>query len=292
MTTLLGVASFWPYITVFAKQLGISETSVGYIFTVAPILGIIVMPLFGSIADRFKIKKKLFLVFNLINLVAILCFAILNTAETRVHRPVEIECGVGASFVKHCHRSNDDGWNSSVVTAKVLKELGTKHYPIACQIDCQSNQTEVDALCSALFNPDYGLPSICTKNSTLSEEIHISFMSTLKFQTIMPLESCLYVQIDQITEMDENMGSRGLSCAPKQVLNHCHINCPDLSTANSAMVDIDSKEDEEDAFTRRFWLYAFFTILGWIAMAVVTSVADALCFQTLGKCYQQGFPSE
>lgn len=265
--------------------MGISERFVGYIFTVAPILGIISMPLFGSIADRYKIKKKLFLVFNVINLVAILCFAILTATETKTRRPVILECGQGTSYISHCHHTNQDQWNS--IQMKILDELSTKNYPIVCQLDCVASRKERDDFCTAIFNHETPQLEMCVQNSSSLETIPVSFRATLDFQKLMPLEACIWIKIDSISENQDEVPDidRSISCYPKQKLEDCHINCPDLQSANIAMVELESGETGKELSSRSFWLYASFTVIAWIAMAVVTSVADALCFQTLGNIF-------
>ncbi|ODM87098.1 Major facilitator superfamily domain-containing protein 6 [Orchesella cincta] len=282
-----GVAAFWPYITVYGKQLGFSELNVGYIFTVAPIAGIISMPLFGMIADRFKIKKKLFLVFNILNLLALLCFPLLSLTESRTSRPVHIECGEGASHIKHCHASNTSHileWSSDSAKERILQEYSSKSCLTSCQIECQASVDELVNFCDALLTHtitgDYDLPSFCTKNdSTTAATIPLSFMAQLDFATTMPLEDCIFFQLDSIAErkQDEGFAYRPLSCLPMQKITNCQINCPHFYSANQAM------EITDNNMSPAFWLYALFTLLAWIAMAVVTSVADALCFQTLGS---------
>ncbi|CAL8081521.1 unnamed protein product [Orchesella dallaii] len=282
-----GVAAFWPYITVYGKQLGFSELNVGYIFTVAPIAGIISMPLFGMIADRFKIKKKLFLVFNIINLLALLCFPILALTENKASRPVVIECGEGSSHIKHCHTSNSShvvDWNSHSASERILQEYSKKNCSTSCQIECQASQEELVKFCDALLTHtirgDYGMPDFCRKNdSTAAKTIPLSFMATLDFGKTMPLEECIYFQLDSIAErgQEKELADRPLSCFPNQKIANCQMNCPNFRSANQAV------EVTDNNLSPAFWLYALFTLLAWIAMAVVTSVADALCFQTLGN---------
>jgi hypothetical protein len=51
---------------VYARQLGFSSVIVGTIYTVLPITGMLAKPLFGAIADRYKLQKMLFLAFQII----------------------------------------------------------------------------------------------------------------------------------------------------------------------------------------------------------------------------------
>lgn len=247
------------------------------------------MPLFGSIADRYKIKKKLFLVFNVINLLAILCFAILTVTETKTRRPVILECGQGTSYVSHCHHTLQDQWNSTAIQIKILNELSQKDYPIVCQLDCVASRKEKNDFCSAIFNDKNPPLEMCVQNTSALETIPVSFRATLDFKKLMPLEACMWIKIDSISENQDEVDDvdRSISCYPEEKLEDCHINCPDLHSANVAMVDLESGETGNELSSRSFWLYATFTVIAWIAMAVVTSVADALCFQTLGNIFNK-----
>lgn len=53
-----------PFMPTLVKQLGFSSVIVGTIYTVLPIVGMLVKPLFGIIADRFQRQKLLFLIFQ------------------------------------------------------------------------------------------------------------------------------------------------------------------------------------------------------------------------------------
>lgn len=48
----LGTGTVQPTMPVYAKVLGFSSYVVGVIFTILPILGLIIKPAFGALADR------------------------------------------------------------------------------------------------------------------------------------------------------------------------------------------------------------------------------------------------
>lgn len=50
---------------VIARQLGFSETVIGIIYTILPFLAMLAKPIMGGIADKYKMKKTLFIMFQI-----------------------------------------------------------------------------------------------------------------------------------------------------------------------------------------------------------------------------------
>jgi MFS family permease len=73
---------------------------VGIIYTVLPIVGMIVKPLFGAIADRYQRHKSLFLFFQLLTGVAFLCIMFIPSIGQS--SPIEFHCNGGETLLKHC----------------------------------------------------------------------------------------------------------------------------------------------------------------------------------------------
>lgn len=48
-----GTAPVVPFMPTLAKQLGFSSVVVGTIYTILPLIGLLVKPLFGAIADKY-----------------------------------------------------------------------------------------------------------------------------------------------------------------------------------------------------------------------------------------------
>lgn len=49
---ITGTAPVVPFMPTLARQLGFSVSSVGTIYTILPVVGMLVKPIFGAIADR------------------------------------------------------------------------------------------------------------------------------------------------------------------------------------------------------------------------------------------------
>lgn len=87
---ILGTGPVVPYLSSYARQLGFSSVTVGFIYTVLPVSGMLAKPLFGSIADRFQCQKILFLIAQLLTAVAFL--AVFYSPQVEVNRQVHFSC--------------------------------------------------------------------------------------------------------------------------------------------------------------------------------------------------------
>ncbi|CAH2208234.1 jg14391, partial [Pararge aegeria aegeria] len=47
-----GTAPLVPFLSTYARQLGFSPSTVGLMYTVLPLFGLVAKPLFGVVADR------------------------------------------------------------------------------------------------------------------------------------------------------------------------------------------------------------------------------------------------
>lgn len=85
-----GTGPVVPYLSSYARQLGFSSVTVGFIYTILPISGMIAKPLFGSLADRFRCQKLLFLLAQLLTAIAFV--AIFYSPQVEVNRQVHFSC--------------------------------------------------------------------------------------------------------------------------------------------------------------------------------------------------------
>lgn len=85
-----GTGPVTPYMSSYARQLGFSSVIVGFIYTILPISGMLAKPFFGSIADRFRCQKFLFLAAQLLTAAAFL--GVLYSPKVDVSRQVQLSC--------------------------------------------------------------------------------------------------------------------------------------------------------------------------------------------------------
>jgi len=264
------MASFWPSITVFAKQLGVSEVAIGILFSVAPVTGLISMPLFGAIADRFKAKKKLFLFFNIINFFALMAFAFLPHKPPT--RPVVLECNLGVTYIVQAG-SLTVGSNSKCNQTDV-QAFKKPNLIETCQVNCAMNFNETVNMCDNLLADNK--PQYCSELDNYQDDqvIHTSMTSRLKIHEAQAILDTLYLPVDTIDGL-------GYSCAAKTGFHNCKIDCQEDTHLNLRLEKLVPIDDIYSSNV--FWSYVVLVLISWIAFAVVTSVADALCFQSLGK---------
>lgn len=113
-----------PFLPTIAKQLGFSGFLVGTIYTILPISGLIAKPLFGALADKFKIHKILFLIFQVI--VAIALFTIYFIPEIHNKANVYLTCN-GEATLEMCLKH---GFSDKIIQ-DVITEL---HLNESCQV--------------------------------------------------------------------------------------------------------------------------------------------------------------
>jgi hypothetical protein len=91
---------------------------------------------------------------------------------------------------------------------------------------------------------------------------------------------CLYLPIAEVA-FDDQVRGLSLSCHTNFLLRQCYIRCPNNTALNRQLEAIQEEEELLDAMN--FWMYGSLVVIAWIAMSVVESLADAMCFQTLGE---------
>jgi MFS family permease len=103
-----GTAPVVPFLPVYARQLGFSSVIVGMIYTVLPITGMLAKPIFGAIADHYKLQKTLFLAFQIIT--AITFFVIQFVPEIQTESKSSqamLDCDA-LTYFKICSNDTDN----------------------------------------------------------------------------------------------------------------------------------------------------------------------------------------
>jgi MFS family permease len=138
MSCIPGTAPVVPFLPIYARQLGLSSIVVGTIYTVLPITGMLAKPLFGAIADRYKLQKMLFLAFQIVTAVSF--FLIQFIPEIRAgstSSAATLDCNAYTYF-KMCGGDTD-----RCAAARLMAETSSNS-TVLCEV-CVS-QTDV-ALC-------------------------------------------------------------------------------------------------------------------------------------------------
>lgn len=111
------------------------------------------------------------------------------------------------------------------------------------------------------------------------ELVTFNFTLKLKIVEVELVNSCIYLPISDV-DFGGGRGFKGLSCNKQILLKKCYIDCANNTELNTHLDTIVSEQELLDSMN--FWMYGSLVVIAWIAMSVVESLSDALCFQTLG----------
>lgn len=106
-----------PFLPTIAKQLGFSGFLVGSIYTILPISGLIAKPLFGGLADRFRLHKVFFLAFQAILSIAFFSIYFIPELHVQQNANVTLTCDNAAAYVEVC---SPNDFSKNVVDAVLV----------------------------------------------------------------------------------------------------------------------------------------------------------------------------
>lgn len=124
-----GIATILSYGSTYAKQLGYSKITVGYIMMCLFILSMLVKPVVGAVVDKFPAKKYIFLIF--IFLTGVSAFFLMFVPRLSLETATELDCGPTSAVIKiysgenkklsHCDKIRLMGENGErLVSCKVF----------------------------------------------------------------------------------------------------------------------------------------------------------------------------
>ncbi|XP_022832726.1 major facilitator superfamily domain-containing protein 6 [Spodoptera litura] len=177
-----GTAPLVPYLSTYARQLGFSSATVGLIYTVLPIFGLIAKPLFGVIADRFKKQKLIFILFQIITIISF--GAIYLIPENRT-MSVELDCDGGITMLQSCYKSKDAVDNCKVDYLSNLSLNATSK----CEMNCDMTSPKMwQTVCEHWHIPQY-----CYSNTN-----NIQYSSIVNNVTLKN-DNCAYIAAGNVT---------------------------------------------------------------------------------------------
>ena len=143
MFYISGTAPIVPFLPVYARQLGLSSVIVGMIYTVLPITGMLAKPIFGAIADRWRLQKILFLAFQVLTVISFFVIQFIPQIPSTA-RLATLDCDA-VTYFKMCSNDIDNCTAAGLMAETSGSEI------ISCQ---------VSVLCSPLVLLDvrYAMP--------------------------------------------------------------------------------------------------------------------------------------
>ncbi|KAG5321646.1 MFSD6 protein, partial [Pseudoatta argentina] len=242
------------FLPTIGKQLGFSATVVGTIYTVLPISGLIAKPLFGGLADKFKLHKTIFLIFEAI--LAIAFFSIYFIPEIDKNANVTLICDKDVSYLEICPHIE---FSKKALSAVILENI---HTNTVCQLSCKG--------------VSHGFLELSGNNISMNS----TFEFGAGFDVYQDLLTKNCVNVKLRTFLDD---TAHVPVCGDQLRTSCTAICHNNSAFNHLLQEAKDSQSDMKHSTYQFHLFLWAAIISWIGMAVVVSIADAICFDLLGN---------
>ncbi|XP_052752558.1 major facilitator superfamily domain-containing protein 6-like [Galleria mellonella] len=211
-----GTAPLVPYLSTYARQLGFSSATVGLIYTILPIFGLIAKPLFGVIADRFKIQKSIFIIFQIITIVSF--GSIYFIPQNQVGTIIQLDCVNGKTVLKSCKE------NVTVDECKLstLQSTANQNEVALCEMNCDISSPKMwQTVCEHWRIPQYCYNSV----DSLKYLSHIG--------NITVRDSCAFIETNDIILDGHKYTPHCRSGSGFVNINQpCSLNCTDQTLTN------------------------------------------------------------
>ncbi|XP_039763628.1 major facilitator superfamily domain-containing protein 6 [Pararge aegeria] len=143
-----GTAPLVPFLSTYARQLGFSPSTVGLMYTVLPLFGLVAKPLFGVVADRFKIQKSLFILFQVVTIISF--SAIYFIPDAAAPLAVQLDCGDSATALRACFGA------AGPPDRCRLAALAGLHGTAQCRMNCDMTSPKMwQTVCEHWHMPQY-----------------------------------------------------------------------------------------------------------------------------------------
>ncbi|XP_033223458.1 major facilitator superfamily domain-containing protein 6 isoform X2 [Belonocnema kinseyi] len=252
-----------PFLPTIAKQLGFSGFLVGSIYTILPISGLIAKPLFGSLADKYKLHKSFFLFFQA--LIAISFFTMYFIPEVDTTADANLRCDSGDAFLEVCPEQIQQPFSADILEG-VLNKNKSEGY-------CQVSFCQICEFPSKIHN--------ITRMDWRHCIDGVPFNFTAQFNTLhdIVLGTCVNVKVERA--LLSNGNSNRPFCS-SHILTPCRISCPKFPPMDNLLREAKNSTTFSQSSTYQFHVFLWAAIASWVGMAVVVSIGDAICFNLLG----------
>ncbi|XP_021930441.1 major facilitator superfamily domain-containing protein 6-A isoform X2 [Zootermopsis nevadensis] len=261
-----GTAPVVPFLPIYARQLGFSSTIVGMIYTVLPITGMLAKPVFGAIADHYRLQKTLFLAFQIITAISFFVIQYIPEIQTETtSSQAMLDCDA-LTYFKIC--SND---TNNCAAARLMAET-SNNGTILCELECAADAGFTKEVCEVWNVSQYC--NLMNDINLLQFDAEVPLSHTL--QTSSETGSCLHFRVHRafIGSSFHVPYCRNLTTTP------CRVQCRD--PAVNEVFREPAVNDVNVADFYQFWLFFLLMVFSWVSMAVVVCVGDAICFEMLG----------
>lgn len=223
-------------------------------------------PIMGAVADRFRIKKLLFIIFEILTAAALLPINYIPTIPSHSSK-VHLACDNGAAFIdtSPLNKIADD-----CTLTKIKLERG-ENSTLECQMQCDMDPSKWNTV------EEYWMG----RKVQLERQDTFSFIANLIVDKIDILNGIMYLPVKTIIAK----GHEGKAICPNKttaIFTTCSMQCD--SPALNDLLKVDHLENMSDVVgLYQFWIFFILAIFAWVGMAVIVSIGDAICFEMLGK---------
>lgn len=229
-------------------------------YTFFPFVGLLAKPLFGTIADKFRIGKQIFIA-------AIICAAVFYTSICFIpSKPTEafldFDCG-GMTLLKTCN-INDN------CTIERINLENPDLSVMECSLTCSSPSSNfLGEMCDS-----WNISEVCNTNLTSVEMKTYSNMSKALFE-----QTCLFFPVDSVYYNGSQVEHP--HCSPSSSMK-CSAICNSATVMSYIQKPVTESPQEPYYSTIQFQMLFGLMIGAWASTAVVVSLGDSICFNLLG----------
>ncbi|KAK0177252.1 hypothetical protein PV328_001324 [Microctonus aethiopoides] len=259
------IVTFLPTI---AKQLGFSASLVGTIYTILPISGLIAKPLFGGLADKFRLHKVFFLAFQAIFTIAFFTIYFIPKIPHQNNANVTLTCDHAEAYLEVC--SND--FTNEVLNPVIDSSITNT----SCYLSCLGSSKAYQQLCHG-----WNMTKYC--NMTNSSDVldsKFNIITHFNMKENLPLKDCLNIHMRNAS-YNEN-SELHLPICDSLFRTTCILNCSKSPDMDELLSKVSDKTNQYETHTYQFHSFLWAATIAWVGMAVVVTIADAICIDLLG----------
>ncbi|XP_034947603.1 major facilitator superfamily domain-containing protein 6 [Chelonus insularis] len=264
-----GIAPIVPFLPTIAKQLGFSSFLVGKIYMILPISGLIAKPLFGILADKYKLHKTLLLTFEVILTIAF--FSIYFIPE--IHEPVgkvDLTCE-GVAFLEVCSSKT---FSDESIRGVINDNNNNVQCKISCDVLSQHNTSSYNVLCH-----EWGVSQFCKfTNTSILDDSRFDFTAVFNMSDDLKVKNCVDIRVRNA--IFDNTNTTYRPKCEKLFATTCTMSCPGVKQMEKLLKEIDISKESQTS-TYQFHLFLWAAVISWVGMAVIVIIADAICMGLL-----------
>lgn len=270
-----GVAPLIIFGPTIAKQSGYAAVTVGLMYTILPLTGLLVKTISGAIADKFNKKKLVFLLAIFCCLFSTLCMAFLSYPTSR--KKTTLLCGSDL-FLSTCnekivHLRREPAFNKS------------NSVDMNCEIRCYINEVFAREICDHWGHCSDRLKYAISHTPDSPSEPHspfnqqIAMFVKIEKKHIFRLNNCIYALVKENADYKQDEFTSHY--CTKHVTANCTTVCDNYEFMN--LLQTEGSPLKSDLSKGAFWIIFIIFAINWAGMALTNSMSDTVCFDILGN---------